>query len=266
MIHELDGVNLNPEFKNEIINDNDYVLCYNKRAVLLIDNQLPKYKDVEYKNFIYAFSIGDDRFFLCLDTALDATFDVNIFRRYKPENIAFAIITGFHLNTWYSQNKYCGVCGSKMEYGTKERNMVCPSCGHLRFPSIAPAVIVGLLHKDKILLTKYNTGYANYALVAGYNEIGESLEETVKREVFEEVGLHVDNIRYYKSQPWGLSGSLLSGYFADVIDEDITPTLQEDELKEATWFTRDEIDLENDGVSLTREMIFFFKDKEVRVK
>lgn len=264
MIHELDGMKLNPEFKNEIITSNDYVLCYNGRSVLLINNMLPKRKDIKYANFIYAFSIETDKFFLCLDKIIEDCVDINIFRKYEPKNIAFAIITGFHLYIWYNQNKYCGACGSKMEYGTKERNLICPSCGNIKFPGIAPAVIVGLLHKNKILLTKYQTGYQNYALVAGYNEIGESLEETVKREVFEEVGLHVDNIRYYKSQPWGLSGSVLAGYFADVIDEDITIKLQLDELKEATWFTKEEIDLEDNGTTLTREMIMLFKDGKIK--
>ena len=76
-----------------------------------------------------------------------------------------------------------------------------------------PAVIVGITHGDEIVLTKYARGFAHYALVAGFTEIGETLEETVQREVMEEVGLKVKNIRYYKSQPWGIVDDILMGFF-----------------------------------------------------
>ena len=98
----------------------------------------------------------------------------------------------------------------------------------------------------------------HYALVAGFTEIGETLEQTVEREVMEEVGLKVKNIRYYKSQPWGLSGSLLAGFFCD-LDGDDTITLQEDELKEAEWFEAADLTPEADGISLTREMMAKFR-------
>jgi NAD+ diphosphatase len=103
------------------------------------------------------------------------------------------------------------------------------------------------------MLTKYLNG-TNYALVAGYNEIGETLEDTVKREVLEEVGLRVCNIKYYKSQPWGKTESCLSGFYADVY-EDGPIKVEEDELKFANWFSPEEIDIDDDHISLTREMI-----------
>ena len=83
------------------------------------------------------------------------------------------------------------------------------------FPKIAPAVIVALTHGNKILLTKYaaTRDYKKYALIAGFVEIGETVEETVEREVMEEVGLKVKNLRYYKSQPWGYDSNVLMGYF-----------------------------------------------------
>ena len=88
------------------------------------------------------------------------------------------------------------------------------------FPKIAPAVIVGVTNGRKILMTKYaNREYKRYALIAGFTEIGETAEETVAREVKEEVGLSVKNIRYYKSQPWGFDSNLLLGYFCELDDE-----------------------------------------------
>ena len=111
------------------------------------------------------------------------------------------------------------------------------------------------------LLTKYAPApgrNANYALVAGFTEIGETLEETVQREVMEEVGLKVKNIRYYKSQPWSFSSTLLCGFFCEV-DGDTDITLDTEELAVGEWFDRDNIPVEDDGVSLTREMIGVFK-------
>ena len=140
--------------------------------------------------------------------------------------------------------------------------MVCPLCGHISYPQICPSVIVAITDKDRILLTKYASGHSSfkrYALVAGYSEVGESLEDTVRREVMEEVGLRVKNIRYYKSQPWAFSGSLLMGFFCDLDGSDEI-TLDADELSEAAWFHRDEINLEDDHISLTREMIIKFKE------
>ena len=97
-----------------------------------------------------------------------------------------------------------------------------------------------------------------YALIAGFTEIGETLEETVQREVMEEVGLKVKNIRYYKSQPWSFSSTLLCGFFCEV-DGDTDITLGTEELSVGEWFEREDIPLEDDGISLTREMIGVFK-------
>ena len=85
----------------------------------------------------------------------------------------------------------------------------CPVCNNMVFPKIAPAVIIGLTNNDQIMMTKYaGREYKRYALIAGFTEIGETAEETVHREVMEEVGLKVKNIRYYKSQPWGFDSNL----------------------------------------------------------
>ena len=94
--------------------------------------------------------------------------------------------------------------------------MVCPECHNTVYPRIMPAVIVGVINGDKLLLTKYRTGFKYNALIAGFTEIGETVEETVKREVMEEAGIKVNNIRYYKSQPWGSANDILLGFFCDV--------------------------------------------------
>ena len=138
----------------------------------------------------------------------------------------------------------------------------CDECGNSVYPKIAPAVIVGVTDGDRILMSKYSgRDYTRYALIAGFTEIGETAEETVAREVMEEVGLKVKNIRYYKSQPWGSECDLLLGFYCD-LDGDDKITIDENELSEAEWFHRDEMNVEDDGISLTRAMMTAFKERK----
>src|SRR3712207_1903524 len=149
-----------------------------------------------------------------------------------------------------------------MEMGSKERVMICPNCGNHVYPKIVPAVIVGIRNGDKLLMTKYRgRGIGYYALVAGFMEIGETFEDTVRREVMEETGLKVKNIRYYKSQPWGIVDDILAGFWCEV-DGDDTIRMDQEELKEAAWFARDEIEGQPDNLSLTNEMMMRFKGGE----
>lgn len=101
-----------------------------------------------------------------------------------------------------------------MEDSATERALHCPVCGRTVYPRINPAVIVAITDGDRLLLTKYaNRPFRRYALVAGFCEIGESVEDTVRREVWEEVGLQVTRLRFYRSQPWGPDGQSASGLF-----------------------------------------------------
>ncbi len=142
--------------------------------------------------------------------------------------------------------------------------MRCPHCSNIVYPKISPAVIVGVTNdKGQILVTKYAHGhYQSYALVAGYYEIGETIEETVKREVKEETGLDVTDIQYYKSQPWSFSSSLLFGFWCKA-QGDQTIQMDENELRVARWADRDEEINTLDNASLTSEMIQYFKQGKV---
>ncbi|MDD6189413.1 MAG: NAD(+) diphosphatase [Clostridiales bacterium] len=174
----------------------------------------------------------------------------------RPLN--FAAITAYHLAGWYADNRYCGRCGHELERGETERSLVCPDCGNIVYPKISPVIIVCVTDGDRMLLTKYaGRDYTNYALIAGFCEIGERPEDTVRREVMEETGVRVKNIRYYGSQPWGLSSSMLLGFFAE-LDGSAEITVDRSELSEAGWFRRGEVFLEDDGISLTRDMILHF--------
>lgn len=185
-------------------------------------------------------------------------------RTMKPLWKAFAAVTGFQIHDWYTNTKYCGRCGSKMKATGDERAMKCPDCGKVYYPQICPSVIVGVTDGDKLLMTKYSAKHSKfrrYALIAGYAEVGESLEDTVRREVMEEVGLKVKNIRYYSSQPWSFSDTLLMGFFCEV-DGSTEVTLDENELSVAEWLTREEIPKESadSSVSLTGAMMKAFKE------
>ena len=149
------------------------------------------------------------------------------------------------------------------EKDSKERMLYCESCHNMEFPKICPAVIIGVTDGDKILMSKYaGRTYKKYALLAGFTEIGETLEETVQREVMEEVGLKVKNIRYYKSQPWSFSDTLLMGFFCD-LDGEEEINLDREELAMAEWFDREKMPVEREDLSLTNDMMMAFKEGRV---
>ncbi|MCQ2420313.1 MAG: NUDIX domain-containing protein, partial [Clostridia bacterium] len=152
---------------------------------------------------------------------------------------------------------------SRMEKSKIERAMVCPECGNTVYPKICPAVIAAVYDGDRMVLTRYkNRPFKKYALVAGFAEIGESIEDTVRREVLEETGLHVGKLKFYKSQPWVFTDTLLMGFYCELDGSDRI-TVQEDELAEAAWFDRTELPEDHSHISLTGEMIEMFRRAEV---
>lgn len=237
------------------------------------------------QNAIYLFSIDDDKYFLVnLQEFELASIEINgidkdlielqgkeiqhdkvlvwhsqtVFRTLEEMWVGFAGITAAQLNRWLLNHKYCGKCGEPLKNSKTERSLLCSNCGLVEYPKISPAIIVGIVDGDKLLLTRYaDRPYKRYALIAGFGEVGETLEATVRREVMEEVGLKVKDITYYKSQPWSFSDSLLVGFFAK-LDGDNTVSLDDGELSEGTWFSREEIPVNNEEIALTAEMIRFF--------
>ena len=220
---------------------------------------------------VYLFSIDETPYFLAelrSDAALPEGFaydNVRSHRRLHPKYTVYAEMTAWHLYVWYRDNRFCGRCGHPTHHDGKLRMLSCPVCGNMIFPKICPAIIVGVTDGDRILLTKYSgREYKNYALIAGFTEIGETAEETVQREVFEETGVHVKNIRYWATQPWGIDTDLLLGYFAELDgSEDIT--MDREELSLAGWYHRDELQIPADDVSLTNDMIrAFIENRHLR--
>lgn len=262
---------LNNQYKNIKPKDNDYVLSYSGRRVLLSKKAetleyltYEKYKQINQGDdtLVYFFSIGNNSYFYEKNEIEADGFEyVPMFktRTMKPMDKVMAAATGWHLNIWYKSNKFCGACGCNLEHDDKIRMLKCPKCGNQVFPKVAPAVIVGVTDNDKILLTKYaDREYKRYALIAGFTEIGETIEETAAREVFEETGVHIKDITYYKSQPWGYDGNVLMGFFAK-LDGNRKITMDEDELSVAEWVNYKDVPDDEEKISLTREMMTYFR-------
>jgi len=275
MLQDLAYGRLENEYRPVPPQPEDFVICVRDGAILVRKFQnealaLPTVGDIRdswerwYEQGLqYAFRLHERNYYLWLGRAGEcpAGWEYIPARqlRYRAGNtFCYAAMTGWHLYKWYESSRFCGRCGEKTVHDEKERMMRCPNCGQLIFPRINPAVIVGVTDGDRIVLTKYaGRGYTNYALIAGFTEIGETMEQTVQREVMEEVGLRVKNIRFYKSQPWGIDGNILMGFYCDLDGADDIH-LDETELALAQWHHRNALPIGDDGYSLTREMIRVF--------
>ncbi len=142
---------------------------------------------------------------------------------------------------WRLRHRFCGVCGSPCEPRSAGHAMACPNCGAQHFPRTDPAVIM-LIHRGDRVLLGHSQRFPNsamYSTLAGFVEPGESLEEAVAREVFEETGVRVGAVRYHSSQPWPFPASIMLGFYGEGLSDAIT--IQADELRDARWFTRDEL-------------------------
>lgn len=243
----------------------DVILAYRGDAVLFYGASLPKVGEVDVEDALlqYLFSISGVAFFLpavlLVENGELHYESTRSLRSLLPQWLAFAGMTGLHLSVWYDNNRFCGHCATTLVHKADERALVCPNCGRVIYPNIAVAVIVGIIDGERILLSRYAAGrYRNYALIAGYVEIGEPLEDAVRREVMEEVGLNVTNIRYYTSQPWGFSQTLLVGFFAD-LDGASGVQVEPRELSEAVWVSRDEMPESDARISMTAQMMEAFR-------
>lgn len=271
MIQDIGNSIYHVEYKPEKPKDKDIVFAFKTRRVFA---KMDEEKQLHFPNFgmvkeqidrehlQFLFVIDDMNYYL-YDGSLELEgYDFQIAARMNGMSCmtsAFAGMTAYHLYVWYSSHRYCGKCGSEMEHLDNERAMSCPACGNRSYPVIAPAVIIGVTNGDEILITRYaGREYKGVALLAGFCEIGESAEDTVRREVMEEVGLKVKNIRYYGSQPWGIDSNLLIGYFAEV-DGSTEIHMDENELREAVWMHRSQLKEAKNLASLTMTMIEAFR-------
>ena len=285
MIHDILPHVLNNEFKVCEPKPTDFIIRYDGAKTLLKKAgngysipRVGEFLELQGKTLSdfeghYLFSIDDTAFFLDDSLALGVKSDVvtenavpegyeymgnRTFRTMNPvERMGGA--TAVHIAHWESLNKFCGKCGNVTIRGDHERSIVCPKCGNVVYPRISPVVIVAVRNGDKLLMA-HNIDNPNprLFLISGFVEVGESLEQAVHREVMEEAGLRVKNIRYFGSQPWPFSDSLIAGFTAE-LDGDDTIRMQQEELSEAMWVKREDIPEYETDVSISCCLIENFR-------
>ena len=268
MIQDISGV-FDNQIRWQAPKPEDLVLCFQHRKVYIkSDGEAFSYPTVsklpETSALQYLFSIDERAYYLLEGDAPEIEGyhweDTAKLRGLSASTELFVCGAAESLFRWYRANRFCGSCAEAMEKSRIERAMVCPKCGSTVYPKICPAVIAAVYDGERLLLTRYkDRPFKKYALVAGFNEIGESIEQTVHREVLEETGLRVKNLHFYKSQPWVFTDTLLMGFYAELDGSDEI-RIQEDELAEGRWFSRDELPTDHSGISLTGEMIERFRD------
>jgi NAD+ diphosphatase len=146
---------------------------------------------------------------------------------------------------WHASQQYCGICGSASipEAGGNSRRCINEQCGRQIFPRTDPAVIVLVTHNERCLLGRQsNWPEHRYSTIAGFVEPGESLEDAVRREVFEETNIRVGSVNYHSSQPWPFPSALMLGFIAEATTTEIK--LNDNELEDAQWFTREQLQSE----------------------
>lgn len=290
MIQDILPLKMNNQYEKKVLTQESRIMFFRENQVLVKEGERVEfltYEEVEtlcqkasvdMPGLVYLFAIDTTDYFLAdvpesgeqLMRAMDEEQNCQFVRMFemrakKPKEAIFAAATAWHLYCWYRDNKYCGRCANQLIPDESLRMLKCPNCGNQIFPKISPAVIVGVTDGDYILMTKYaNREYKRYALIAGFTEIGEAAEETVRREVLEEVGLHVKNIKYYKSQPWGFDSNFLLGFFCELNDTRKIK-LDEEELALAEWVHYRDIPDDVEGLSLTSEMMIAFRNERERM-
>jgi len=258
----------NPETKEEGINKNSLVFAFVGQKLLLVDDIVPMYRIIQKikLNIGYVKYIGSiqDKSCFTIEIYKEESISqgklVGLRQLYRllPQSYMKAAIYGFQILLWNKKTKYCGHCGS----GTEEKMhdvlvKTCPVCKEEYYPKISPSVIVAVINNDKILLAQHKRITSGmYTVLAGFVNSGESLEECIHREIKEEAGIEVNNIRYFGSQPWPFPDSLMIGFIADYANGELKP--DNEEITDLKWFKANEIPEWSDKVSIARLLIDYF--------
>ena len=241
----------------------DYLFVFNENRELYLDSDkhLPNNLDNfdvnftlyigEYKNkSAFVVNAKSDEMFYDLREVYEINHDL-----YHIAGKAVLV------NDWYISHRFCGKCGSENQLDEKDMMLKCPNCGQVHYPRIAPAIIVAIRNEDKLLMAKHSYhDNIRYALIAGFVEPGEAIEEAVHREVLEEVGVKIKNLKYQKSQSWPFPNSLMLAFTAEYESGDIK--VDGDEILKAKWFKKDEIVRYGTDISISDWLIQQFIDSD----
>ena len=181
------------------------------------------------------------------------------------EDLFWVAARAVQIIDWDRTHQFCGRCGVSLRAKTGERAKECPQCGLLHFPRLAPAIIVLVEQGNQLLLARSRHFMPGmYSVLAGFVEPGESLEEAVVREVKEEVGIAIKDIKYFGSQPWPFPHSLMIGFTATYASGEIS--LDDQEIEDAGWFTSDNLPRIPGKISIARKLIDGFLAKRGSVQ
>ncbi|WP_323736177.1 NAD(+) diphosphatase [Methanosphaera sp. ISO3-F5] len=261
MIEEYFYENYSINFKENYSTKNEayYFIFNNKRELYLSNNSIPYVKEDNIKDLKLEFQLYIGKYkqkeVIVANTNIETEDFHNLFEIYDINHEDYQMASRAVLvRDWYMSHKYCGHCGTKTIIDKKDMMLICPKCGQMHYPRIAPAIIVTINNNDKLLMAKHSYHKTHsYSLIAGFVEAGESIEEAVRREVKEEVGIEIKNIRYVKSQPWPFPNSLMLGFTADYDSGEIK--VDGDEILEAKWFKPEEIEIPSSTISISSWLI-----------
>lgn len=236
---------------NELV----WMFIFNSNKILIKGE--PEYPEIptseDFKgielSFISKQYLGELDGYPCYCMEVEDLVDAPVGMRFKElrallglvaEDIFLLMGRAFQIVNWNRMNKFCGRCGAMTEPKHNEMAKLCPSCNSVYYPRISPAVIVAVVRDDKILLA-HNKNFRPqwYSVIAGFVEPGETFEDCVIREVMEEVGIRVKNVKYYGSQPWPFPDSLMVGFIAEYESGEII--VDGEEIDDANWYGCDNL-------------------------
>ncbi len=273
MIQDISPYHLDNTFRSEKPKSDDYFFAFQDGNVLIHIRKdgcktLPKFCDLQQpfekirKAAVFLFSINNRYIYLIIQPNIIKSNQNNIryfplceLKNALPKWVYFAGVTAQQFERWYEKNTFCGKCGGVTKKSTDKRALICPKCGNEIYPHIAPVVMAAVIKDDKLLMTKYACRTcSDWVLVSGFVELGETLEEAVKREVREETGIHIKSLRYFGSQPWGFSDSVIIGYIAEADGSDEIH-IDTKELAAAEWHDRSALPNDLPDISIAYKMI-----------
>ena len=246
-------------FSDSYTSNDAYYFVFNENRELYLDNE-ELINDISSFDVNFSLYIGKYKNKDCFVVNSDFNKGYNLKEVYDINKDLYLIAAKAVLvNDWYISHQFCGRCGTKTKVDEKDMMLKCPDCGQVHYPRIAPAIIVAIRNEDKLLMAKHSYhDNIRYALIAGFVEPGESIEEAVHREVLEEVGIKIKNLRYLKSQSWPFPNSLMLGFEAEYESGNIK--VDGDEILKAKWFKKDKIIRYTSDISISDWLIQRFID------
>ena len=247
------------DFSDIYRNDDAYYFVFNENRELYLDNNelITDISDFDINFSLYIGKYKNKDCFV-VNSSFEKGFDLR--EVYEINKDLYLMGTKAVLvNDWYISHQFCGRCETKTQIDEKDMMLKCPECGQVHYPRIAPAIIVAIKNEDKLLMAQHSYHEnIRYALIAGFVEPGETIEEAVRREVSEEVGIKIKNLKYLKSQSWPFPNSLMLAFEAEYDSGDIK--VDGDEIVKAKWFKKDEIVRYNSDISISDWLIQRFID------